>query len=225
MQDRDAESPVRVLLADDHTMFREGLANVLATYGGIEVVAETTNDEGAVVLAHEHKPDVVIMQAQLPLERAKGALDQMRRVSPPPKVVICTMFEDPRYVGEFLKLGVSAYLVKSASVEQLIAAVRVSVLDPQGNNVVVGMPREILEEAEDGAEGALSARELEILLLAARGLSNRQIASSLRVAEATIKRHLANTYEKIGVGSRGEAARKALAEGWITIEQVTEEDG
>jgi ATP/maltotriose-dependent transcriptional regulator MalT len=66
---------------------------------------------------------------------------------------------------------------------------------------------------------------LEILLLAARGLSNRQIASSLRVAEATIKRHLANTYEKIGVGSRGEAARKALAEGWITIEQVTKEDG
>jgi DNA-binding NarL/FixJ family response regulator len=225
MQDRDGKSPPRVLLADDHTMFREGLANVLATYGGIEVVAETTNDEGAVVLAREHKPDVVIMQAQLPLERAKGILDQMRRVSPPPKVVICTMFEDPRYVREFLKLGVSAYLVKSASVEQLIAAVRVSVLDPQENNVVVGMPRQMLEEAEDGAEGALSARELEILLLAARGLSNRQIASSLRVAEATIKRHLANTYEKIGVGSRGEAARKALAEGWITIEQVTEEDG
>jgi DNA-binding NarL/FixJ family response regulator len=225
MQDRDAESPVRVLLADDHTMFREGLANVLATYGGIEVVAETTNDEGAVALAHEHKPDVVVMQAQLPLERAKETLDQMRRISPPPKVVICTMFEDPRYVREFLKLGVSAYLVKSASVEQLIAAVRVSVLDPKGNNVVVGMPREMLEEAEDGAEGALSARELEILLLAARGLSNRQKASSLRVAEATIKRHLANTYEKIGVGSRGEAARKALAEGWITIEQVTEEGG
>ena len=223
MQDRDAKSPVRVLLADDHTMFREGLANVLAAYGGIEVVAETTNDEGAVVLAREHKPDVVVMQAQLPLERAKEALDHMHGVSPPPKVVICTMFEDPRYVREFLKLGVSAYLVKSASVEQLIAAVRVSVLDPQGNNVVVGMPREMLEEA--GAEGALSARELEILLLAARGLSNRQIASSLRVAEATIKRHLANTYEKIGVGSRGEAARKALAEGWITIEQVTEKDG
>jgi DNA-binding NarL/FixJ family response regulator len=222
MQDLDAESPVRVLLADDHTMFREGLANVLSTYGGIEVVAETTNDERAIALAREHKPDVVVMQAQLPLERARETLGQMRRVSPPPKAVICTMFEDPRYVREFLRLGVSAYLVKSASVEQLIAAVRVAVLDPQGKNVVVGMPREMLEEAEDGAEGALSARELEILLLAARGLSNRQIASSLRVAEATIKRHLANTYEKMGVGSRGEAARKALSEGWITIEQVTE---
>jgi DNA-binding NarL/FixJ family response regulator len=226
MQDRDAEGPVKVLLADDHTMFRQGLANVLAAYGSIEVVAETSNDEGAVALAREHRPDVVVMQAQLPLERAKEYLDQMRRVSPPPKVVICTMFEDPRYVREFLKLGVSAYLVKSASVEQLIAAVRVSVLDPQGKNVVVGMPREMLEAAEEnGAEGGLSARELEILLLAARGLSNRQIAFSLRVAEATIKRHLANTYEKIGVGSRGAAARKALTEGWITIEQVTGEDG
>ena len=224
MQDHDAKNLVRVLLADDHTMFREGLANVLAAYGGIEVVAETTNDEGAITLAREHKPDVVVMQAQLPLERAKETLDQMRRVSPPPKVVNCTMFEDPQFVREFLKLGVSAYLVKSASVEQLIAALRVSVLDPLGNNVVVGMPRKMLEEAEDGAGGSLSARELEILLLAARGLSNRQIASSLHVAEATIKRHLANTYEKIGVGSRGEAAKKALTEGWITIEQVTEED-
>jgi DNA-binding NarL/FixJ family response regulator len=223
MPDRDTEKPVRVLLADDHTMFRQGLANVLASYGGIEVVAETTNDEGAVARAREHKPDVVVMQAQLPLERAKEALDQMRGISPPPKVVICTMFEDPRYVREFLKLGVSTYLVKSASVEQLIAAVRVSVLDPGSKNVVVGMPRGMLEEAEDGAEGALSARELEILLLAARGLSNRQIASSLHIAEATIKRHLANTYEKMGVGSRGEAARMALTEGWITIEQVTME--
>jgi DNA-binding NarL/FixJ family response regulator len=224
MQDHDSAGPVTVLLADDHTMFRQGLANVLATYGGIDVVAETNNDEGAVALAREHKPDVVVMQAQLPLERAKVYLDQMRSVSPPPKVVICTMFEDPRYVREFLRLGVSAYLVKSASVEQLIAAVRVATLDPQGEHVVVGMPREILATAQDGAESGLSARELEILLLTARGLSNRQIAFSLRVAEATIKRHLANTYEKMGVGSRGEAARKALTEGWITIEQVTTED-
>ena len=130
MQDRDAESPVRVLLADDHTMFRQGLANVLGAYSGIEVVAETNNDEGAVALALEHKPDVVVMQAQVPLERAKLFLDQMRSVSPPPKVVICTMFENPLYVRGFLKLGVSAYLVKSASVEQLIAAVRVATLDP-----------------------------------------------------------------------------------------------
>jgi DNA-binding NarL/FixJ family response regulator len=224
MQEHSTRDPVRVLLADDHTMFREGLASVLVAYGGIEVVAQTTNDEAAVALAREMGPDVILMQVQLPFERAKATLDEMRSIFPAPKVVICTMFEDPRYIREFMQLGVSGYLVKSASVEQLIAALRVAVLDPGGANVVVGMPRQMLEESDDRAEGVLSARELEILLLAARGLSNRQISSTLRVAEATIKRHLANTYEKMGVGSRGEAARKALTEGWITIEEITKED-
>ncbi len=117
MRDNDFSSPIKVLLADDHTMFRQGLASVLATYGGIEVAAQTNNDERAVALAREHKPDVVIMQVQLPLERAKDFLEQIRSVSPPPRVVICTMFEDPRYVREFLSLGVTAYLVKSASAD------------------------------------------------------------------------------------------------------------
>ena len=184
-------------------MFREGLARVLASYGGIEVVAETTNDEVAIALSREQKPDVVVMQVQVPFERAKATLDEMSSISPAPKMVICTMFEDPRHVRGFMKLGVSGYLVKSASVEQLMAALRVAVLNPSGENVVVGMPRQMLEEADGGAAGALSARELEILLLASRGLSNRQIASSLSLAEATIKRHLPNTYEKMGVGLRG----------------------
>ena len=223
MQGPGTGDPVRVLLADDHTMFRQGLAEVLASYGGIEVVAQTTNDEAAVALVRRELPDVVVMQVQLPFERAKAVLDEMRSISPAPKVVICTMFEDPRYIRAFMQLGVNGYLVKSASVEQLIAGVRVAVLEPEGENVVVGMARQMLEEAENGYEGVLSARELEILLLAARGMSNRQIAFTLRVAEATIKRHLANTYEKMGVGSRGEAARKALTEGWITIEEVTKE--
>ena len=84
-----------VLLADDHTMFREGLAKLLTTYGGLEVVGETTNDQGAVALARQVKPDVVIMQVQMPFEKAKESLDRMRTLSPTPKVVIVTMFEDP----------------------------------------------------------------------------------------------------------------------------------
>ena len=149
----------------------------------------------------------------------------MRSFERPPKVVIVTMFEDPRYLREMTRLGASAFLLKSNSSEHLIAAVRAAVLDPKGEHVVVGMPRSMLEETQDGAESVLSARELEIVLLAARGLSNRQIASSLTVAEATIKRHLANAYPKMGVGSRAEAARRALAEHWITIEEITEEGG
>jgi ATP/maltotriose-dependent transcriptional regulator MalT len=89
--------------------------------------------------------------------------------------------------------------------------------------VVVGMPRGMVEKAEDGSKGVLSAWEMEILLLVARGLSNRQIASRLTLSEATIKRHLANTYPKMGVASRGEAVRQALLEDWITIQDITQQ--
>src|SRR5215213_8678790 len=145
MQGRWEGDPIRVLLADDHTMFREGIARVLSDYGGLEVVGQTDNDEGAVELARLRKPDVVLMQLQM------------------------------------------------------------------------------REEAQEGSDGVLSARELEILLLASRGLSNRQIATRAHLAEGTVKRHLTNTYHKLGVGSRGQATRKALYEEWITIQDVTDD--
>lgn len=219
------ERPTRVLLADDHTMFREGLAALLTSYGGLEVVGETTNDDGAVDLAREKKPDAVIMQVQMPFERAMQTLKRIREISPPPKVVIVTMFEDPGMMRDLLKLGTSAYLLKSSSSTQLIAAVRAAVFDPKKGNAVVGMPRELLEKAETGSDGVLTIRELEILLLAARGLSNRQIAAKVHLAEGTVKRHLTNTYHKMEVGSRGEAARKALQEDWITVRDITDEEG
>jgi DNA-binding NarL/FixJ family response regulator len=216
--------PTTVLLADDHTMFREGLVRLLTSYGGLEVVGETTNDEGAVALAREKKPDVVIMQVQMPFEKAKEALDRMREVEPTPKVVIVTMFEDPDFLRDLMRLGASGYVLKSSSSRHLIAAVRVAVFDPVARNVVVGMPREMLEEAEGGADGVLSARELEILLLAARGLSNRQIATRVHIVEGTVKRHLHNCYHKMEVGSRGEAVRVALLREWITISDISEEE-
>jgi DNA-binding NarL/FixJ family response regulator len=216
--------PTTVLLADDHTMFREGLAGLLTSYGGLEVVGETTNDEGAVAIAREMKPDVVIMQVQMPFEKAKEALDQMRAVEPTPKVVIVTMFEDPALMRDFLRLGASGYVLKSGSSQQLVGTVRAAVFAPKEGDVVVGMPRELLEEVEGGSDGVLSARELEILLLAAQGLSNRQIAGRVHLAEGTVKRHLHNTYTKMEVGSRGEAVRQALLNEWITISDIGEEE-
>ena len=221
-QGRSIASPVRVLLADDHTMFREGLARVLAAYGGMEVVAEVPNDEETVELVRREEPDVVVMQVQLPPERAKESLRRMRSFPRPPKIIIVTMFENPAYVRELTGAGASAYLVKSASAEHLIGAIQAAVFDPGGENVVVGMPREMLEETPGGSENVLSARELEVLVLAARGLSNRQISASLHLSEATVKRHLANAYPKMEVGSRGEAVREALTRDWITIEDFRE---
>ena len=213
-----------MLLADDHTMFREGLAGLLASYGGLEVVAEVPNDEQAVELARHHKPDVVIMQVQTPFERSMESLAQMRRITPQPKVIIVTMFEDPNAMRELLRMGASAYVLKSASSRHLIGAVRAAVFDPKAENVVVGMPREALEKAEEGTGSVLTVRQLEILLLASRGMSNHQISASLYLAEGTVKRHLADAYKKMNVRSRGEAARKALREEWITISDVTEDD-
>ena len=221
-KDRDANAPIRVLLADDHTMFRQGIAGILAAYGAMEVVAEVPNDAEALRLARELAPEVVVMQVQMPFERALETLSAMRSFPDPPKVVICTMLESPRYIRALTGAGASAYLLKSSSAEHLVAVIRAAVLDPEGGNVVVGMPRAMLEGTEVGADGVLSARELEILLLAARGLSNRRISEALHISEATVKRHLANVYEKMGVGSRGEAAREALLRDWITIEEIKE---
>jgi DNA-binding NarL/FixJ family response regulator len=216
--------PIRVLLADDHTVFRQGLAGILDAYGGMEVVAEVPNDEDAPRLVRQLRPDVVIMQVQMPFERAKRALKAMRYLPQPPKVVIVTMLQSPRYVRGLTGVGASAYVLKTSSAEHLVAAVRAAVFDPEGGNVVVGMPPSMLGGSREGAGDVLSARELEILILAARGLSNARIASSLRVAEATVKRHLANAYQKMGVRSRGEAAREALLRDWITIEEITVEE-
>jgi len=203
-------------------MFREGMAKLLTSYGGLEVVGETTNDEGAVALAREKRPDVVIMQVQMPFEKARLSLDRMREVEPPPKVIIVTMFEDPAMMRSLLKLGVSGYVLKSSSTTQLVSAIRAAAFAPEDGNVVLGMPRTMLEETEEGPDSPLSVRELEILLLASRGLSNSQIARQVHLAEGTVKRHLSNTYHKMGVGSRGEAARKALQEDWITVGEITD---
>ena len=160
----------------------------------------------------------------MPFQRALQTLKAMRSFADPPKVVIVTMFEGPRYIRELTGVGASAYVLKTSSSEHLVAAVRAAVLDPASENAVVGMPQEMLEGTQEGVDSVLSARELEILLLAARGLSNQQIAASVHLAEATVKRHLANIYPKMGVHSRGEAMRQALQKVWITIEEVTAED-
>lgn len=163
------------------------------------------------------------MQVQMPFERAKRRLSEMLEVSPRPKVVIVTMFRNPRYVRELMGLGASAYMLKSTSVEHLLAVIRGAVLHPDEENAVVNMPREAVEAERGGSGGVLTGREMEVLLLAARGLENSRIASRLRIAEGSVRRHLMNIYRKLGVNSRTEAIREALSEDWITIEDFTQE--
>src|SRR5215203_3783033 len=213
----------RVHLADDHTMFREGLESILSSRGdAIEVVGRSSSGgEDAVALVGEHKPDVIITQIDVDLKTARDVLFRIRSASPESRIVVLTMFDNLRYLKALSKLGIDAYLHKTSSSSELIATIGVLSRDEGGDNVVISMPRGLLERLGEEPVGALSERESEILVLAARGFSNYQIATELNLSEATVKRHLANVYQKIGVHSRSEAVRMALTEQWIGIHDIT----
>jgi DNA-binding NarL/FixJ family response regulator len=216
-----AHNRIRVLLADDHTMFRQGIKEMLSTDEEIEVVGEAENGREAVALAEKLRPDVVLLDVAMPVMGAKQAMVRMLENWPPPRVVIVTMYDDPRLVRELIGLGAVAYLVKSATMEELRAAVHTAANSPVGpdKDVVIVAPPTAFKNSAEAA--GLSERELEVLLMVARGMSNHQIAISLHLSEATVKRHLANIYPRIGVSSRGEAVRKALSNSWITAHDIT----
>jgi DNA-binding NarL/FixJ family response regulator len=206
-----------VLLADDHAMFRQGVREMLSTDERIEVVGEAENGREAVDLAERLEPDVVLLDVEMPVMGARESMERMLDITPSPRVVIVTMHDDPRLVRELIGLGASAYLVKSATIEELHTAVHNAASSPPGNVVI---PLNTLRDPT-GPDG-VSRRELEVLLMVARGMSNQQIAVSLYLSEATVKRHLANVYPKIGVSSRGEAVRIALSKGWISPRDITD---
>ena len=205
-------------------MFRQGIREMLAFDENIEVVGEADNGREALELISETQPDVLILDVEMPVMGAREVLEHLAGITPKPQVLIVTMFDDPRLVRELLGFGISGYLVKSASLEDLLTAVHTAARnakEPNDEDVVLVLSREALERVERGTEENLSPRELDILLLVARGMSNRQIARVLHLAEATVKRHLANLYPKLGVNSRSEATKKALSAGYISTREVT----
>ena len=216
---------LRVHLADDHTMFRQGLESILSSQADIEVVGTSSTGGEAAAQVAQTKPALVITQLDMQIKTAQEILEGIREASPGSRIVVLTMFDNLHYLKALSRLGIDAYLHKTSSAEELIATIeavsrRVS---PGGNNVVISMPRGLIERMGEEPVGALSERETEVLVLAARGLSNEQIAGELHLAPATVKRHLANVYEKIGVRSRSEAVRTALVEQWIGLGEITRE--
>jgi DNA-binding NarL/FixJ family response regulator len=224
---KEPKMAIRVHLADDHTMFREGLESILASRAeGMEVVGESSSGgEDAVALIEEHKPDVVIAQIDADLNTAREVLLRIRSSSPDSRIVVLTMFDNLRYLRALSKMGIDAYIHKSSSSEELLATIDAASREPNGENVVVSMPRGLLERMGEGPVRMLSERETEIMVLAARGLTNNRIGEELHISEATVKRHLANVYQKIGVRSRSEGVRKALMEQWIGLAEITSADG
>jgi DNA-binding NarL/FixJ family response regulator len=216
---------VRAILIDDHTMFREGLVGILSSRGGdIEVLGHSPTGEEAFALLRERSPDVVITQIDMDLHVAKEVLRRIREASPDSRIVVLTIFDNLRYVQALSKLGIDAYIHKSSSAQELVSTIEALMREPKGEDTVVSMPRGSLERMGDGPMGTLSERETEVLVHVARGLSNYQIATQMHLAESTVKRHLANIYEMVGVGSWIEATRVALQEMWIGISEITQAD-
>src|SRR5215213_4463926 len=160
---------IRVHLADDHTMFREGLESILSSRGGaIEVVGRSSSGgEDALALIEENKPDVVIAQIDVDLNTAREILLRIRSCSPDSRIVVLTMFDNLHYLKALSRLGIDAYLHKTSSIEELLATIDAASREPAGENVVVSMPRALLERMGEEPVGSLSERETEIMVLTA----------------------------------------------------------
>jgi DNA-binding NarL/FixJ family response regulator len=224
MEEPPTIEAMRIHLADDHTIFREGLEAILSSREDVEVVGRSSTGEEAASQISKTKPDLIITELDMQIKSAQEILEGIREASPDSRIVVLTMQDSLHYLKALSRMGIDAYLHKTSSKEELMATIDAlsHQASPGGQKVVVSMPRGLIERLEEEPDGALSEREIEILVLAARGHSNERIAEELHLAPATVKRHLANVYQKIGVRSRSEAVRMALMEQWIGIGEITE---
>jgi len=200
---------VRIVLADDHTLFREGLRELLSTEPEFEVTGEGSSGDEAIALVERYRPDVLLLDVEMPGPGAKAVISRLRRTHPETVVVVLTMHDAPSILRDLLACGAAAYLVKSIAREELIAAVRS--LSRTQDNVLLSVSRETMRslDRQDEQHTVLSERELEVLRLVATAMSNAQIAGRLYITEGTVKRHLTNIYAKLGAVSRVDAIKKA----------------
>lgn len=208
-----SSEPLTVLLVDDHVLFREGVAEIFAAEEDLNVVGEANNGEDALELVQREKPDIVLLDVEMPGMEAEEIIHRILRILPSTQIIILTMHDESRLVRSLLAAGARAYVVKSATRDELLSTLRT--IDRDNDRVVISISRQTLEGLEKVHKGILSTRELEVITFVARGMSNAQIASHLYISEGTVKRHLTNIYAKLSVTSRVDAVNKVFAEGLI----------
>jgi DNA-binding NarL/FixJ family response regulator len=218
---------IKVLLADDHAVVRQGTRELLDREEGIDVIAEASDGKEAVQKAIRGRPDVVVMDFAMPELNGIEATRQIKAVAPGITILVLTAYDSDQYIFAFLEAGAAGYLLKDVQVDELIDAIRAvhageSILHP-------AIARKVISRfARPGAQARtihapldqLTDRELEVLKVAAKGMSNREIAQELSISVRTVQTHLTNIFNKMGVGSRTEAVVHALRKNLITLEDT-----
>ncbi len=217
---------IKILIADDHAVVREGTRQILEQESDLDVVAEAADGEEAIRLAGSSKPDVVIIDIAMPKVDGIEATKQIKALHPDMAVLVLTAYDDDQFVFGLLEAGAAGYLLKSVRGRELIDAVRriyagESVLHP-------AIARKVLNRfvpttgklAGQKPSEVLSDREMEVLRLAAKGLSNQDIADNLCLSLRTVQAHLGHIFNKLRVSSRTEAVVHALKKGWVTLEDI-----
>ncbi len=217
---------ISILLAEDHIIVREGTRELLQHQPDMEVVGEASDGEEAVTLARQLKPNVIVMDIAMPKLNGIEATKQIKKFRPATAVLILTAYDTDQYIMALLEAGAAGYLLKSVRGNQLIDAIRAvyageSVLQPSTTRRVI----EQLKAKASGEEEVpsflpLSDREMEVLRLSAKGVSNKGIADTLFLSNRTVQSHLSNIFKKLAVASRTEAVLFGLKRGWFSMEDL-----
>jgi len=208
---------IRVILADDHRVVRAGIRQFLEETGSIEVTAEAGNGQEACSLVEEYQPDVVILDIQMPIMSGIEATRWLRSHHISVGILILTAYDEEPYVRAVLQAGANGYVLKTAQPEEIVQAVQdvfqgKSVLDA---SLTRRMVNSMFNSSETAPVENLTEREIEILTLAGRGLTNKAIAAQLGISDRTVQNHLANIFGKLNSASRTEAVMRAVSLGLI----------
>ena len=211
---------IKILIADDHPVVREGLISMLSRELDFKVIGEAKDGAEAVNRVRELSPDVVLMDLRMPEMDGVEAMRQIRSVNPDVKFIILTTYSDDDYIFSGIEAGARAYLLKDAPREELFKAIRAvhrgeSLIQPVVASKLLDRFSQLSRRTPSGEE--LSERELEVLCLMAKGSANKEISAELKIAQSTVKTHITNIFQKLGVNDRTEAVTQAIKKGIIRL--------